>query len=142
MSLTQVHTLLGLINTTQHVVCVVSTSCKFHNPSFYSEWGTVRVTYTLLLWKLSFILWFIDSSNVPSWFCVLFQEAPLSLLFNFSSQAERMFQVHNVHVLLMWSFHNRGLIVRNAPIVSSSPHPLTAFASLHPGSVWGASAGH
>jgi len=64
------------------------------------------------------------------------------LLFNFSSQAERMFQVHNVHVLLMWSFHNRGLIVRNVPIVPSSPHHRTAFGSLHPGSVWGASAGH
>ncbi len=134
------YTLLGLINSAQDALCVVSVACKVQN--LFSYWECKRdsmgyIHIPLFLWKLSFILWFIDSSNVPCWVCVLFQEALLSrlsssLIFHLK---QRRFRVHNVHVLLMWSFHNRVLIVRNVPIVHSSPipWPLSPPSIYHPG---------
>ncbi len=116
--------------------CMQSSELIFLLRVWRDSMGYIHIP--LFLWKLSFILWFIDSSNVPCLLCVLFQEAllsRLSSLFNFSSQAERLFRVHNVHVLLMWCFHNRVLIVRNVPIVHSSPipWPLSPPSIYHPG---------
>ncbi len=75
------YTLLGLINSAQDALCVVSVACNVQN--LFSYWECKRdsmgyIHIPLFLWKLSFILWFIDSSNVPCLLCVLFQEALLS----------------------------------------------------------------
>lgn len=100
--------------------------------SLYSEWETLRVTYlfsseSCLLFSDLLIALMFQADSVFYFRRHRFPCSPL--LFNFSSQAERMFRVHNVHVLLMWGFHNRVLIVR------IEPHPHTVSPGLTEGSV-------